>query len=204
MLTAVFSREEEASDPSLFSFVKINETVVFDSNISVTCRLNQSVGDLQIYQVQLHKNREQVELHFQHIWNPFSDASPYSKYQTTVFMQSPMPNCSVYPSNICNRDSFNKNWVVHPHYLWGESSDIWPFPTLFSVSGGPRLGALLFGLIASVELLNTNVSPANLIQIYTQMMSQRQFFLSKRHSTAGMVSPIIKHVFFSSFERLST
>ena len=61
MLTAVFSREEEASDAKLFSFVKINETEVFDSNIQVTCRLNQSVGDLQVYQVQLHRNKEQVE-----------------------------------------------------------------------------------------------------------------------------------------------
>ena len=61
MLTAVFSREEEASDANLFSFVKINETEVFYSNIHVTCRLNQSVGDLQVYQVQLHRNKEQVE-----------------------------------------------------------------------------------------------------------------------------------------------
>ena len=61
MLTAVFSREEEASDAKLFSFVKINETGIFDSNIQVTCRLNQSVGDLQVYQVQLHRNKEQVE-----------------------------------------------------------------------------------------------------------------------------------------------
>ena len=59
MLTVVFSREEEAN-PSLLNFVQIGQTAVFDTNLSVTCKLNQTVDDLSIYQIQLERNKEQV------------------------------------------------------------------------------------------------------------------------------------------------